>query len=288
MSNFKDFDPEYTKVILVTRPGGALTMGNETPVKQAERIMREKHGYTDIVVHDAVSLESITIDINRPYLVVVLGGDGTFTTAARVFAQKADALIVGVQLGHVNFFNTFTLDTLAEIYIGNTRQVIREVGDVFLQEMTPLVFANDFVLKPADPTCVGTFTVYQKYIGMPQQEFVTKFKGDGLIVSTAAGSTAYNMSVGGPIIHPALKAFVLSPIAPIVMASRPTVVPAVDHIQYKFTCDQDYIVLLDGIQRDMLKAGFESTIDSYRAVRMLVPHDYNFFEQLHTKLGWHR
>lgn len=219
--------------------------------------------------------------------VVVLGGDGTFATAVRKFAPMHGVSIIGIQTGNVNFYNTFTIETFEQHTRENTRTVRRETGQVFVGDVGGpwACFANDVVLKPVNPGGVAEFSIGGNPVGRDKSfmKFITQFRGDGVIFSTHSGSTAYNMSVGGPIVHPAIGAFIISPIAPITLASRPVVVPG--QWFYNIQADQMCHVIVDGIV--IAKADSVTMCEHHSAI-LRVPKDYDFFEQAREKLGWHK
>ena len=121
-------------------------------------------------------------------------------------------------------------------------------------------------------------------------QFVARFKADGLIIATATGSTAYNLSAGGPIVHPGVDAVLLTPIAPHTLTNRPVVIPATSVLTVQPHVDegrQDVFVTLDG------QTGFPlARTDSVRVkraalpLRLIRPTTRSYFEVLRQKLKW--
>jgi NAD+ kinase len=121
-------------------------------------------------------------------------------------------------------------------------------------------------------------------------QFVARFKADGLIIATATGSTAYNLSAGGPIVHPGVDAVLLTPIAPHTLTNRPVVIPATSVLTVQPLVDevrQDVFVTLDG------QTGFslsrEDIVRVERAdirLRLIRPTTRSYFQVLRQKLKW--
>src|SRR5687767_11594232 len=122
------------------------------------------------------------------------------------------------------------------------------------------------------------------------QQFVNAFRADGLIVSTPTGSTAYNLSAGGPVIYPSMNAVVITPICPFTLSNRPIVVPddAIIELRLK-TRQEDVAVTLDG------QVGLPLNVDDRVVIRksrttfnLVQPMNRNYFEVLRDKLRWGR
>ncbi len=120
-------------------------------------------------------------------------------------------------------------------------------------------------------------------------EFVTRVKADGLIIATPTGSTAYNLSAGGPIVQPSVDALVLTPIAPHTLTNRPIVIPATSPVRVQPVMEprDELSVTFDG------QAGFELQRDDEITVkrgdtplRLVRPATRSYFEVLRTKLKW--
>jgi NAD+ kinase len=122
------------------------------------------------------------------------------------------------------------------------------------------------------------------------QQFVSSFRADGLIVSTPTGSTAYNLSAGGPIIFPSMNAVVITPICPFTLSNRPLVVPDTAVIELLMKTDQDDVTLtLDGQVGFPLKVNDRVVIRKGRTTFNLIqPSNRNYFDVLRDKLRWGR
>jgi NAD+ kinase len=230
--------------------------------------------------------------VRRVELVVVLGGDGTLlSTANCIGAAGVDIPILGVNFGGLGFL---TEVTLPELYPSleaaldgrarvEPRMMLRATtvrGEATLPEHLAL---NDVVITKAARARMTELAVY---VG---DDFVTRVKADGLIVATPTGSTAYNLSAGGPIVQPAIDALVLTPIAPHMLTNRPIVIPATSlvRVQPKMNARDEVYVTFDGQDGYQLDAGDEVRIQcAERRVRLLRPSTRSYFDVLRQKLKW--
>ncbi|MGH9901853.1 MAG: NAD(+)/NADH kinase, partial [Pyrinomonadaceae bacterium] len=117
--------------------------------------------------------------------------------------------------------------------------------------------------------------------------FVNLFRADGLIVSTPTGSTAYNLSAGGPVIYPSMNALVITPICPHTLSNRPLVVPDDAEIEITLKTKEDVALTLDGQIGFPLEAGDRVVVRKSRTTfNLLQPPNRNYFEVLRGKLRW--
>jgi NAD+ kinase len=225
-------------------------------------------------------------------LIVVLGGDGTLLSVAGcIAAGDADVPILGVNFGSLGFL---TEATLPELYPSleaalsgrarvEARMMLRATtirGGTALPEQLAL---NDVVITKSARARMTDLSVS---VG---EEFVTRVKADGLIVATPTGSTAYNLSAGGPIVQPVVDAIVLTPIAPHMLTNRPIVIPASSlvRVQPLMTERDELYVTFDGQAGYELRVGDEVRIQcAERRVRLLRPSTRSYFEILRQKLKW--
>jgi len=120
-------------------------------------------------------------------------------------------------------------------------------------------------------------------------EFVTHVRADGLIIATPTGSTAYNLSAGGPIVEPSVDALVLTPIAPHTLTNRPVVIPAnaVVRVQPNLTDRDEAFVTFDGQAGFQLQVGDDIEVRrADKPLRLIRPSTRSYFEVLRTKLKW--
>jgi NAD+ kinase len=212
-------------------------------------------------------------------LALVLGGDGTLLAVADIIAQAGyDVPILGINFGSLGFLTEITrpeLYTALDAAIaGNVthdeRMMLR--GNVGTESRVAL---NDIVF---------TRTAISRLIHL------TSVKADGLIVASPTGSTAYNLAAGGPIVHPAMDAIVLTPIAPHTLSNRPIVIPAEREVRVSAgvaNAGADIFVTFDGQHGFALSEGGEVLITrAPKPIRLVRSSARTYFEVLREKLNW--
>lgn len=223
-------------------------------------------------------------------LVVVLGGDGTLISVARLFSGK-EVPILGVNLGSLGFLTEITVEELytrlEKCLEGNPRVSERMMLEVTLhregQESEKFHVLNDVVInKGALARIVDLETRVNRH-------FLTTYKADGLIVSTPTGSTGYSLSAGGPIIHPLMSCIAITPICPHTLTNRPIVIPDESIISITVTSsfDEKVYLTLDGQVGLELREG--DSIEVRKALKttlLVMSRSRDYFEILRTKLKW--
>ena len=224
-------------------------------------------------------------------LVIVVGGDGTLLSVAR--AAPTSTPVLGINVGVLGFLaglsRTEALTRLDEVLAGEFREDRRERLEVTVSGGAdgPRRFRalNDAVLNKEALARISTFRVEL------DGRAVAEFRADGIIVSTPTGSTAYNLSAGGPILHPSLPAVVVTPICPHTLSQRPLVVPAETRIGLRLLdppTDQGGVYLtLDG--QEGLPIGPESAAEirtDTSPATLLRPPEADHFRNLAEKLNW--
>jgi NAD+ kinase len=230
-------------------------------------------------------------DIGREAdLVVVLGGDGSLLSAARILAQF-DTPVVGVNRGRLGFLTDISPDELAEqipaVLDGQYESEQRFLLDAEVRRKGEVLgradALNDVVVNSGTTARMIEFELHV------DDTFVYRQRADGLIVSTPTGSTAYSLSGGGPIMHPALDAVVLVPMFPHALSSRPIVVDGNSEIRVDIL-DRNRIhppVTCDG-QVNMKAAPGDSVHISKKPHRMTLLHPigHSFYASCRDKLRW--
>ena len=223
-------------------------------------------------------------------LVIVLGGDGTILSVARTAPPETPLL--GVNVGLLGFLaglpSKEVIRRLDEVLAGRFREDRRGVLDVTVgrgPHHGHYRVLNDAVLNREALARISTFAIAL------DGRVVAEFRADGVIVSTPTGSTAYNLSAGGPILHPQLPANVITPICPHTLAQRPLVVPASTEIRIRVVGperrDGGVYLTLDGQEGFPILSGLTVVIRSSPApVTLLRPPETDHFDQLAGKLSW--
>ena len=217
---------------------------------------------------------------------IVIGGDGTLLSAAK-YAIQHQLPIIGINSGTVGFLADVCptdLRILTTILSGDYFTETRHLLKVTLSDETTASALNDIVLSRQ----AARLLCYELFIN---DSFVCAQRADGLIISTPTGSTAYALSAGGSIIHPAIKAIALTPLCPHRLSSRPIIVPSDSIIDIHLTsptAQHDALVSCDGF--DMTTAPIhQATIQhAPEALQLIHPPHYCYFEALKHKLRWER
>jgi NAD+ kinase len=222
-------------------------------------------------------------------LLIVLGGDGTLLSAARL-AAKRKVPILAVNLGGMGFLTTVPQDELysilEEIFTEKHRvservmlesEIVRD-GAVIRRQIA----LNDAVLNKAALARIMDLEL------RVDGEYVTTYKSDGLILSTPTGSTAYSLAAGGPIVYPTVEAFVVTPICPHTLTNRPLVIPDSATIEVEFKAGDDAVFLtLDGQIGIELVRGDNIRVRKAAEKLLLVrPAKKTYYEILRNKLKW--
>lgn len=224
-------------------------------------------------------------------LILVLGGDGTMIAAARLMGDT-EVPVLGINYGGLGYLAEFRIEelymALESILAGNYRLDKRVMLEVELmrgkEHMTRNRVLNDVVINKS---ALARIIEIEAYLN---RQFVNSFRADGLIVSTPTGSTAYNLSAGGPVIFPSMNAVVITPICPFTLSNRPIVVPDDSFIELCLKTEQEDVALtLDG------QVGFPLKVEDRVVIRksqttfnLVQPTNRNYFDVLRDKLRWGR
>jgi NAD+ kinase len=229
---------------------------------------------------------------SRCDLVITVGGDGTMLRAARLLAGSG-VPILGVNRGRLGFLADISpkdmLKKIDDVLDGKFERGSRSLLQVTLipakGKRKQLLAVNDCVLQKWE---TGRLLDYETWI---DGQYVNTHGGDGVIVASATGSTAYALSCGGPIIHPSMDAMVIAPICPHTLSDRPIVIPASSTVEIRrvqdratkaqVTCDGD--MLGDLNIHDRLLIGPANV-----RVELLHPLGHDYYRILRSKLHWGR
>jgi NAD+ kinase len=253
------------------------------PEIERERIQHETGCAVEVLDYDKLAA---SVD-----LMLVLGGDGTMLATARMVGDQ-EVPVLGVNYGGLGYLAEFRIEelytALESIVSGNYRLDARVMLAVELvrgaEQVTRMRVLNDVVINKS---ALARIIEIEAYLN---RQFVNSFRADGLIVSTPTGSTAYNLSAGGPVIYPSMNAIVITPICPFTLSNRPIVVPDESVIELCLKTGQEEVALtLDG------QVGFPLQVEdrvvirkSHTTFNLVQPTNRNYFEVLRDKLRWGR
>jgi NAD+ kinase len=222
-------------------------------------------------------------------LMLVLGGDGTMIATARMLGD-VEVPVIGVNFGGLGYLAEFPIaelfPALEAILAGEFKVERREMLAAELWRGETLVtrnrVLNDVVINKS---ALARIIEIEAYLN---DQFVNLFRADGLIVATPTGSTAYNLSAGGPVIYPSMNAIVITPICPFTLSNRPIVVPDDSVIEVRLmTKNEEVALTLDGQVGFPLEAGDRAVIRKGKTTFNLVqPANRNYFDVLRDKLKW--
>jgi NAD+ kinase len=222
-------------------------------------------------------------------LLLVLGGDGTLLAAAREAAPRGIP-ILPINLGSLGFLTSFTLGelypALEETLAGHLSASERMMLNASLLRDGKEV-DSQLVLNEAVITKGALARMIEVELSI-DEDFVCRYRADGLIVATPTGSTAYSLSAGGPIVHPEVESIILTPICPHTLSDRPLVVGASSNVEMRLrgTAESVYLTL-DGQKGVLMEA--EDRVSVVRAkerLKLIQPHRKSYYEILRNKLKW--
>jgi NAD+ kinase len=283
------FEPSMQNIAIFGRRDSREA--TNTAIELAEWLGRRGIGVAiDSETQRGRNLQKVAIfDPNDTYdLVIVLGGDGTLLSVARLVGSRSP--ILGVNLGRLGFLTELSR---GELY----RRLVQVLsGDYLLQERSLF----DLELR-REGISISRFRAFNDVVVAKSTlariieleltiggHLMANYRSDGLIIATPNGSTAYNLSAGGPIVFPGLPVAILTPICPHALSLRPIVVPDFETIEVRLITPQEKVFLtVDGqegaqlIHRDQVV--INHCPDKTRFVRM---RDRTFYDSLRDKLKW--
>ena len=222
-------------------------------------------------------------------LLLVLGGDGTLLAAAREAAPRGIP-ILPINLGSLGFLTSFTLEemypALEETLAGKAETSERVMLTASLirkgQAIESRNVLNEVVVNKG---ALARMIEVELFI---DEEFVCRYRADGLIVATPTGSTAYSLSAGGPIVHPDVESLIVTPICPHTLTDRPVVIGDGCKIEMRLRGDAASVYLtLDGQKGILMQS--EDRVGIARAkerLKLIQPHRKSYYQILRSKLKW--
>ncbi len=276
-------------IVNLRRPGAEATVAAIQEWSRAHDCPVTAIGRIDMVADPEFRIFPKSLFDGKVDMLLALGGDGTMLTAVRTVAGLGIP-VLGVNLGSLGFLTVVPpyecLEALDEIRAGKysiEERLMLEVsephGETMGESWTAL---NDVVIIKGGMSRLVKLTVTHN------GEYVSSFAGDGLIVATPTGSTAYSLSVGGPILMPSMQGFILTPISPHTLAQRPMVFDASARLEISVDAVAENAVLtVDGqLARHLHEKTMLVVRRSEHPARLVSFPDHPFFRLLREKLRW--
>ena len=243
----------------------------ETYLEYNSAMMIDDEGY---------SLDSLCKKVD---FLVSVGGDGTLLSVVRR-SFKYNIPILGINLGTLGFLTDINMDEL-EKFVADLKKDNYRIDNRMMIEgnlnLNNFVAFNDIVISRKSISSM--ISIDAKIDGRPFYSYY----GDGVIISSPTGSTAYNLSVGGPLVYPLTEAFIITPVAPHSLTQRPLVMPADFEIEFNISDNQGAVIIVDG--QDIYEIEQNETIKIKIAqdnARLIHRCERNYFDVLNEKLRW--
>ena len=282
------YGPEYN-----ARSKSTIETVSKYLKETASSVFVEKQFYNSILSHSDLKLHSYNFETFESLdtsfnLLISIGGDGTILRAITL-VKDLGIHIVGINTGRLGFLATIRTDAihsaLGQILKGQYRLSKRSVLNLVMQNDSKK-FNLDFALNEIAVSRKNTTSMISIETWL-DEEYLTTYWADGLIISTPTGSTGYSLSCGGPVIMPESDSLVLTPIAPHNLNARPLVISAKHKIKLRVSGREDeFLVSLDS-RINSLKSSTEITITAapYH-INMIELEGGSFIETLRKKLLW--
>lgn len=223
-------------------------------------------------------------------LAIVIGGDGTMLNIARTLAPY-DVPLVGVNQGRLGFLTDISIDTMFETigamlegeYVSEERMLLASEVHRRGARVYEVLSFNEVVLGKGT---TGGMIEFEVHI---DGQFIFTLRADGFIVATPTGSTAYALSSGGPIVHPALRAIALVPVCPHTLSNRPIVISSDCTVEIVVHDMDDPRAHFDSHSHCDLEAGDRISVRRYsHTIDLMHPVGHSYYGMLREKLHWNR
>lgn len=244
------------------------------------RVLREK--LKDVRI---VKVQSL-LDVDSIDLLIVLGGDGTLLSAARIVSQR-EIPILGVNIGNLGFLTGTEVKDLSRaienIEKGNftiEERMMLQCAFEHDGEVKEFVALNDIVVSKGALSKILDFELFV------DRNFCNRYRGDGIIITTPTGSTAYNLSAGGPIMYPTAEAIGVTAICPHTFGVRNMVLNSRQVVEIRVDQEgEEFFLSVDGQEHVVFRENMEITISKAAySCKILRLEDYNYFNVLRKKI----
>lgn len=258
---------------------------NESAIKVKEKLI-EYFGNIEIVMIDSYNITNYEFQDSLD-LIIVLGGDGTILSVARGINGKVDVPILGINIGNLGFLSSVEISDI-DLAFKKLRDLEYRVEErILLKSNIPedinegqSLALNDIVISRGSLSRMIRFQIF-----IDGKRYYT-FKGDGLIVATPTGSTAYSFSAGGPFVYPTVDAITLTPICAHTTGVQPIVLNSNSNIEVKIVNNnEEFNIIFDG--QKAIRYIDEATIcirKSKEHASIILFDDYDYFKVLRSKI----
>lgn len=258
---------------------------NESAIKVKEKLI-EYFGNIEIVMIDSYNITNYEFQDSLD-LIIVLGGDGTILSVARGINGKVDVPILGINIGNLGFLSSVEISDI-DLAFKKLRDLEYRVEErILLKSNIPedinegqSLALNDIVISRGSLSRMIRFQIF-----IDGKRYYT-FKGDGLIVATPTGSTAYSFSAGGPFVYPTVDAITLTPICAHTTGVQPIVLNSNSNIEVKIVNNnEEFNIIFDG--QKAIRYIDEATICIRKAkehASIILFDDYDYFKVLRSKI----
>jgi len=231
-----------------------------------------------------MEIETIRRVVEDGDLVVACGGDGTMLRAARLVGSR-DVPVMGVNLGGLGFLTEFSADEAQagiEDFCRGTHTEERRMVLACRYGRKSGFALNDIAVN------MGPANRAIELVAVSGGVLVTRYIGDGVVVATPTGSTAYSLAAGGPVVYPTMQAILLTPLSPHALASRPMILPPDAKVELELSRRSESAILnLDGQERWIIRPGRPLHISRAGfTIRIVTPKGKTYFQILRDKLKW--
>lgn len=271
----------------MTKERIGIVVKNQEDAEAKARELVENLGSRSVIIDTRNAVDtSLPDDL---IAILVLGGDGTFLSAAR-FVGDRDIPLLGVKFGEVGFLAKTLEDHLYEaveaVFKGD--YIIRKRARLRIrlvrngETIMDVDVLNDAVINKSALSRLASCAVYL------DGSYLTTYRADGLIVATPTGSTAYSLAAGGPVVHPAVPSIILTPICPFTLTNRPLLIPDATHVEIRLEgSPEDIVLTLDGQEGFEMDPGDKILVQkSPNAIQLISFEDQSYFKVLKTRLHW--
>ncbi|MBQ2375006.1 MAG: NAD(+)/NADH kinase [Alistipes sp.] len=216
-------------------------------------------------------------------VMVCCGGDGTLLEGVQRLSNK-QIPVAAINFGHLGFLTSATRDGVEKLFEQIAERKLNIQPRTMLlvegEGVGSLMALNEVAVQRMEATMI-------KVEAVVNQQLVAQYNGDGVIISTPTGSTAYSLSAGGPIVAPECGCFLLTPLAPHNFGMRPVVVPDTAEIVLTIKTRQGKAMLSIDNRSYTLRNGEQIRLRRAESqILLVVPHNISFYETLHSKMMW--